>query len=85
MMQITKKSKEWNSLIYNNFIDLEKAFDSYGNIEIILVPSDVVNKCVQKITIAFRHNNQQSGWFKVKSGVDTVEWFCSFSSYWKMQ
>ena len=74
---IVEQSPEWNSALYINYIDFEKAFDSihhptlwkilksYGFPEKVNILKDVYtdNQC------CVRHENQQSEWFKVKTGV----------------
>ena len=75
---IVEQSLEWNSSLYINYIDFEKAFDSihhpslwrileaYGfPVKVINILKDMYaeNQC------CVRHNGEQSEWFHVKTGV----------------
>ncbi|GFS23325.1 retrovirus-related Pol polyprotein from type-1 retrotransposable element R2 [Elysia marginata] len=75
---IIDQSLEWNSSIYVNFIDFEKAFDSvyHGTLWKILqsygVPQKIINilsNMYAENQCCVRHREQHSEWFTVKSGV----------------
>ena len=75
---IMEQSKEWNSSLYINFIDFEKAFDSVHHTTLwnILRSYGFPDKIVNILTSFYsnnqccvRHMGQQSEWFQVKSGV----------------
>ena len=75
---IIEQSVEWNSSLYMNFIDFEKAFDSvhhktlweilwsYG-FPIKLI--NILRNMYEDNQCSVRHGGQQSEWFQVKSGV----------------
>ena len=75
--EMAEQSLVWNSSLYINYIDLEKAFDSihhpslwkilqlYGlPLKVINIIKDIYadNKC------CIRHDGKQSDWFQVKTG-----------------
>ncbi len=75
---IVEQSLEWNSSLYINYIDFEKAFDSihypslWKILELYGFPGKVINILKDMYydnQCCVRHENQQSGWFKVKTGV----------------
>ena len=75
---IVEQSLEWNSSLYINYIDFEKAFDSIHHptlwtiLESYGFPGKVINILKDIYTgnqCCVRHENQQSEWFQVKTGV----------------
>ena len=75
---IIEQSREWNSSLYINFIDFEKAFDSVHHTTLWNIlrsygfPGKIVNilsSFYLKNQCCVRHVGQQSEWFQVKSGV----------------
>jgi len=75
---IVEQSLEWNSSLYINYIDYEKAFDSIHHPslwKILLAhgfPPKVVNILKDMYAnnqCCVRHDEQQSEWFHVKTGV----------------
>ena len=75
---IIEQSLEWNSPLYINFIDFEKAFDSVHHATLWNIlrsygfPSKVINilsSMYANNRCCVRHGGQHSDWFRVKSGV----------------
>ena len=75
---IVEQSLEWNSSLYVNYIDFEKAFDSIHHpslwkiLEAYGFPSKVINILKDMYAdnqCCVRHEGQQSEWFHVKTGV----------------
>ena len=75
---IIEQSLEWNSSLYINFIDFEKAFDSVHHTTLWNIlrsygfPSKVINilsSMYANNRCCVRHGGQHSEWFQVKSGV----------------
>ena len=75
---IVEQSLEWNSSLYINFIDFEKAFDSIHHpslwkiLEAYGFPPKVINilrDMYANNQCCVRHDGQQSEWFHVKTGV----------------
>ena len=78
LRSIVEQSLEWNSSLYINYIDFEKAFDSIHHptlwkiLESYGLPEKVINILKDIYTgnqCCVRHENQQSEWFQVKTGV----------------
>ena len=75
---IIEQSLEWNSSVYINFIDFEKAFDSvhHDTLWKILQSYGIPQKIINILSSMYannqccvRHGGQHSEWFAVKSGV----------------
>ena len=75
---IVEQSLEWNSSLYINYIDFEKAFDSIHHpslwkiLEAYGFPQKVINilrDMYANNQCCVRHEGQQSEWFQVKTGV----------------
>ena len=75
---IVEQSMEWNSSLYINYIDFEKAFDSIHHLslwkilELYGFPGKIINILKDMYSdnqCCVRHENQQSDWFKVRTGV----------------
>ena len=75
---IVEQSIEWNSSLYINYIDFEKAFDSVHHpslwkiLELYGLPAKVINiiKDMYKDNrCCVRHAGKHSDWFQVKTGV----------------
>ena len=75
---ILEQSMEWNSTLYLNFIDFEKAFDSVHHDTLWKIlksygfPQKIINilqsmYCDNQCSV--KHGGQLSEWFRVKSGV----------------
>ena len=78
LRNIVEQSLEWNSSLYINFIDFEKAFDSIHHpslwhiMSLYGLPSKVINivKDMHANNLCcVRHEGQHSEWFQVKTGV----------------
>ena len=78
---IVEQSMEWNSSLYINYIDFEKAFDSIHHLslwkilELYGFPGKIINILKDMYSdnqCCVRHENQQSEWFKVRIGVRQV-------------
>ena len=75
---IVEQSLEWNSALYINFIDFEKAFDSIhhpslwkilGSYGFPLKIINILKNMYADNQCCVRHEGQESEWFQVKSGV----------------
>ena len=75
---ILEQTVEWNSSLYLNFVDFEKAFDSVHHstlwriLESYGFPQKVINILKDMYAdnqCSVKHNGQLSDWFRVKSGV----------------
>ena len=75
---IIEQSIEWNSSLYLNFIDFEKAFDSVHHctlwriLKLYGFPDKIINilkSMYANNQCCVRHGGQESEWFRVKSGV----------------
>ena len=75
---LIEQSLEWNSPLYINFIDFEKAFDSVHHDTLWNIlrsygfPTKVINilsSMYANNRCCVRHGGQNSEWFQVKSGV----------------
>ena len=78
MRSIIEQSIEWQSSLYVNFIDFEKAFDSVHRDSLWLImrsygiPSKIINMVKAlyvdfECTVVDGHNTTE--WFKIKTGV----------------
>jgi len=75
---IVEQSIEWNSSLYINYIDFEKAFDSVHHpslwkiLELYGFPTKVINiikDMYEDNRCCVRHDGKHSDWFQVKTGV----------------
>ena len=78
LRNIIEQCNEWNSSVYLNYIDFEKAFDSvdreslWNIISLYGIPEMIVNilkEMYDGYECAVRHNGQESEWFSITSGV----------------
>ena len=75
LRNIIEQCIEWNSSIYLNYIDFEKAFDSvdreslWNIIRLYGIPEKLVNILEDMYDGYVRHNGQESEWFRITSGV----------------
>ena len=78
LRNIVEQSLEWNSSLYINFIDFEKAFDSIHHpslwhiMNLYGLPPKVINIVKDMYAnnlCCVRHEGQHSEWFQVKTGV----------------
>ena len=78
LRNIVEQSLEWNSSLYINFIDFEKAFDSIHHpslwhiMSLYGLPPKVINIVKDMYAnnlCCVRHEGQHSEWFQVKTGV----------------
>ena len=78
LRNIVEQCLEWNSSLYMNFIDFEKAFDSIHHPSLWQIMSlyglppkviNIVKDMYANNACCVRHEGQQSEWFQVKTGV----------------
>lgn len=78
LRNIIEQSNEWQSSLYVNFIDFEKAFDSIHReslwkiMKIYGIPMKIINivkALYENFECAVLEENEKSEWFKIKTGV----------------
>ena len=78
LRNIVEQAVEWNSTIYMNFVDFEKAFDSVHQDSLwkIMKAYGIPDKIIKMVQLLYENNEcmvtdngQQSEWFRIKTGV----------------